>query len=317
MSAGIALRLRVVRRTLVAGNIVAFELEAADHLPLPSFDPGAHLEIDCNGQPRHYSLCSDPADPMRYTIAVQNEADGRGGSRYLCETIREGDTLEARGPRNHFPMLAATRPPLLIAGGIGITPMLSMAWALHHADIDFEMHDFASSAARQAFVTDIAQAPWAHNVTRHVGRCHDFAPLVGGFERGRHLYVCGPFAMIDAVLDAARAMGWQEDHLHFERFAAPVAQRTGSDAPFEVELASSGRRVAVASGQSVCSALADIGVRIPMSCEQGVCGSCVTRVLDGIPDHRDLVLSADQQASGTVFTPCCSRSKTPLLLLDL
>ncbi|MET3234168.1 UNVERIFIED_ORG: vanillate O-demethylase ferredoxin subunit [Burkholderia sp. 1263] len=326
MSAANALGLLVVGRTEVAQNVVGFELAAADNLPLPRFDSGAHLEIDCGGLARQYSLCGDPAEPTRYMIAVQYEPNGRGGSRYLCERVGPGDTLRAHGPRNHFTMAAATRPPLLIAGGIGITPMLSMSWSLYRARIDFEMHDFASSEVRQTFVEEIAQAPWAGNVKRHIGRCDDFVPLVGGFEAGRHLYVCGPFAMIDAVLDAARAMGWPDDHLHFERFAAPAAssglgasngEPVSPDMPFEVELAASGRRVPVAVGQSVCAALAGVGVRIPMSCEQGVCGSCITRVIDGIPDHRDWILSGDQQASGTVFTPCCSRSKTPLLVLDL
>jgi vanillate O-demethylase ferredoxin subunit len=315
------LKLRVVNREEVARNIVAFELEAADYLPLPPFDAGAHIEIDCDGAARQYSLCGDPADPMRYRIAVQLESQGRGGSRFMCERVRVGDALDALGPRNHFAMHAAQQSALLISGGIGITPMLAMAWTLHASGTRFDLHDFASESERQAFADEIANVPWRANVTRHLGACADFGALIGGFEAGRHLYVCGPFAMIDAVLDAARALGWPEDHLHCERFAAPSPAASDAtakaDIPFEVELASSGRRVSVALGQSVCAALADAGVRVPMSCEQGVCGSCVTRVLDGVPDHRDWILSADEQASGKVFTPCCSRSKTPLLVLDL
>jgi vanillate O-demethylase ferredoxin subunit len=198
-----------------------------------------------------------------------------------------------------------------------------MAWALHNAGQRFEMHDFATTVERQSFKTELADAPWASNMTRHIGRCDDFAPLVGGFE-GRHLYVCGPFAMIDAVLDAARAMGWPSQYLHFERFAAPAPSRDTGKVPepppntaFEVELASTGLRIAVAADQTVCAALADAGVVIPVSCEQGVCGSCLTRVLGGIPEHRDWLLSAAEQGAGGVFTPCCSRSKTPLLVLDL
>ncbi|MFP3606059.1 PDR/VanB family oxidoreductase [Paraburkholderia sp. SIMBA_053] len=319
--AATALKLRVVGREEVARDIVAFEFEAADYLPLPGFDAGAHIEIDCDGVARQYSLCGDPAAPMRYRIAVQCETNGRGGSRFMCERVQVGDTLDAFGPRNHFPMHAAQHTALLVSGGIGITPMLAMAWALHASDTRFEMHDFASAPERQAFVDEIARAPWRADVTRHLSRCHDFAPLLGGFEAGRHLYVCGPLAMIDAVLDTARALGWPDDHLHCERFAAPspAASPTPAqaDQPFEVELASTGQRVHVAQGQSVCAALAEVGVRVPMSCEQGVCGSCITRVLDGVPDHRDWILNADEQASGKVFTPCCSRSKTPLLVLDL
>jgi vanillate O-demethylase ferredoxin subunit len=315
------LKLRVVSRAEIARNIVAFEFEAADYLPLPAFEAGAHIEIDCDGLARQYSLCGDPADVMRYRVAVQHEAQGRGGSRFMCERVQVGDTLDALGPRNHFPMATALLPPLLISGGIGITPMLSMAWSLHAAGARFALHAFAAAPERQAFVDEIERAPWSASVTRHLGRCDDFAPLIGGFEAGRHLYVCGPFAMTEAVLDTALALGWSDDHLHCERFAAPSS--TGheaaarADIPFDVELASTGRRVSVAVGQSVCAALAGAGVHVPMSCEQGVCGSCITRVLDGVPDHRDWILSADEQASGKVFTPCCSRSKTALLVLDL
>lgn len=315
--------LRVARRFEVAENIVAFELEAPNGMPLPVFEAGAHLKIDCNGQVRHYSLCSDPADPMRYMIAVQRVAGGRGGSRYLCDSVGINDLLDVRGPHNHFTLVPSTQAPLLIAGGIGITPMLSMASALHNAGQRFEMHDFATTAERQSFKPELAGAPWASNLTRHIGRCDDFAPLVGGFE-GRHLYVCGPFAMIDAVLDAARAMGWPSTYLHFERFAAPAPSRDTGEVPeplpntaFEVELASTGMRIAVAADQTVCAALADAGVVISVSCEQGVCGSCLTRVLGGIPEHRDWLLSAAEQGAGDVFTPCCSRSMTPLLVLDL
>lgn len=315
------LSLRVASRAIVAENIVAFELEAFDFLPLPAFEAGAHLEIDCDGMPRQYSLCGDPADPMRYRIAVQNEANGRGGSRFLCESVQIGDTLDARGPRNHFPLAPAARAPLLIAGGIGITPMLSMAWALHATGNSFEFHDFAATRERQAFVDDIARAPWAAQTTRHIGPCENFAGLIGGFEPGRHLYVCGPLAMIDGVLDTARALGWPEDHLHCERFGAPsaatAAREAGANTPFEVELASSGRRIPIAADQTVCNALAEAGVRIPVSCEHGVCGSCITRVLDGVPDHRDWILTDAQQTSGKLFTPCCSRAKTPRLVLDL
>ncbi|SDR51125.1 vanillate O-demethylase ferredoxin subunit [Paraburkholderia fungorum] len=315
------LKLRVVERREVAANIVAFDLEAADYLPLPAFDAGAHIEIDCDGVARQYSLCSDPADPMRYRIAVQLETQGRGGSRFMCERVQVGDALDAAGPRNHFPMNVSQTSALLVSGGIGITPMLAMASTLYAAGTPFDMHDFASAAERQAFVDEIAHAPWCASVTRHLGACSDFGRLVGGFEAGRHLYVCGPFAMIDAVLDAARLRGWPEDHLHCERFAAPspvsADTATQADIPFEVELASTGQRVSVALGQSVCAALADVGVHVPMSCEQGVCGSCITRVLDGVPDHRDWILSTEEQSSGKVFTPCCSRSKTPVLVLDL
>ena len=358
------LRLRVANRTLAADNIVAFELEAMDGMPLPEFAAGAHIEIDCNGLPRHYSLCSDPSDPMRYMIAVQCEAEGKGGSRHLYHEVRIGDALTVSHPRNHFrlqdsgsathgtsgkggegeaggtggkdsisgvgSMSHAPSDILLIGGGIGITPLLAMAWTLHRSGQRFALHDFAASPERQAFREQIAQMPWAANVTRHLGRCEDFISIIGSFESGRHVYVCGPFAMIDAVLDAARAMGWPEANLHCERFSAPAsvasaatqhddgdAMVEGVNIPFDVELSRSGKRIPIAPDQSVCAALSAAGIHIPMSCEQGVCGSCLTRVLAGTPDHRDWILSAEEQAVNDQFTPCCSRSKTPLLVLDL
>ena len=345
-----ALRLCVAARTLTAENIVAFELASVDGMPLPAFTAGAHIEVDCGGMARHYSICSDPSDPMHYTIAVQHEKSGKGGSRYLYDNVHMGDIVLCSLPRNHFRLhsdvaaspevstvalangAALGADTLLVAGGIGITPLLAMAWRLHHDGHAFQLHDFAASAARQVFKEQMTQFPWHDRVTRHVGRCEDFMPIVGSFESGRHLYVCGPFTMIDAVLDAARAMGWPETHLHCERFSAPVPTSSSStnpgdpgsvahtgivDTAFEVELASSGKRIAIAADQSVGAALIAAGVNVPMSCEQGVCGSCLTRVLAGTPDHRDWILSPEEQAANDQFTPCCSRSCSPLLILDL
>jgi vanillate O-demethylase ferredoxin subunit len=299
---------------------------------------------------------------MHYTIAVQHEKSGKGGSRYLYDHVHTGDIVLCSLPRNHFRLHldVATRlldtagtlgngassaapfcaETLLVGGGIGITPLLAMAWRLHQEGHAFQLHDFAASFERQVFKEQIAQFPWRDRVTRHVGRCEDFMPIVGSFESGRHLYVCGPFTMIDAVLDAARAMGWPASHLHCERFSAPVPTSSsaihpadpdsiahadthadthadGVDTAFEVELASSGRRIPIAADQSVGAALIAAGVNIPISCEQGVCGSCLTRVLAGTPDHRDWILSPEEQAANDQFTPCCSRSCSPLLILDL
>lgn len=359
--ANTALRLCVASRTLTAENIVAFDLVSADGMPLPPFTAGAHIEVDCGGMARHYSICSDPSDPMHYTIAVQHEKAGKGGSRYLYDNVHTGDIVLCSLPRNHFRLhsdaadaadaaetaMAArghvaaaganvgatfSAETLLVGGGIGITPLLAMAWRLHREGHAFQLHDFAASPERQVFKERLTQFPWHARVTRHVGRCDDFMPIVGSFERGRHLYVCGPFAMIDAVLDAARAMGWPETHLHCERFSAPVPTSSSNaqlddpdsaadipavDTAFEVELARSGKRIYIAADQTVGAALIAAGVNVPISCEQGVCGSCLTRVLAGTPDHRDWILSPEEQAANDQFTPCCSRSCSPLLILDL
>lgn len=342
------LRLRVSARYALSERIIALELEAADGMPLPAYEAGAHLAIDCRAASdhandpaqdgprlRHYSLCGDPSNPMVYLIAIRRESDGRGGSRFLCDEVRPGDLLHASTPSNLFPVRWPAVGPnsaptqLLIAGGVGITPLIAMAWALDNAGIAFTLHDFGRSADAHVSAQLSTGTRWRHAVQRHVGRAQDLVTLIGAPEPHRHLYVCGPASMIDAVFETAATLGWPHDHLHTERFTAPTTdgERPGggpnaegghdADGPFVVEIASTGQRIPVTAGESVCTALSRAGVRITVSCEQGVCGACTTRVLSGTPDHRDWVLNADEQATGTVFTPCCSRSRSPLLVLDL
>ncbi|MGJ7541668.1 PDR/VanB family oxidoreductase [Variovorax sp. LT1R16] len=316
--------LRVAARRNETRDIVVFDLAPTDGSALPAFSAGAHLEVQVAGLIRHYSLCSAPDDRAHYRIAVQREPDGRGGSVQLCDTAAAGDTLMVRGPFNHFALHAPIeQPPLLLAGGIGVTPVLSMALALTVADIDFELHFSGRSLEHMAFLPLLRSGVFGHRVHLYADDGKGVAPLdlptlLGHGRPGRHLYVCGPGGMIDAAGRIAREQGWAGDHIHFERFGAPAqAVVEGGCEAFEVEIASTGRRVPVAADQSVVQALAAAGVQIPMSCEVGVCGSCRTRVLAGVPDHRDLLLSAEEQAANTEFTPCCSRSKTPLLVLDL
>ncbi|WP_219217087.1 PDR/VanB family oxidoreductase [Variovorax boronicumulans] len=316
--------LQVVARRNETRDIVVFDLARADGAVLPAFSAGAHLEVKIAGLIRHYSLCSPPADRARYRIAVQREVGGRGASMQLCDTAAAGDTLTVRGPLNHFALHAPIeQPPLLLAGGIGVTPVLSMALALTAAGTDFELHFSGRSLEHMAFLPLLRSGLFGHRVHlyaddgRGVGAM-DLPTLLGRGRPGRHLYVCGPGGMIDAADRIAREQGWAGDHIHFERFGAPApAPVEGGCEAFEVEIASTGRRIPVAADQSVTQALAAAGVQIPVSCEVGVCGSCRTRVLAGVPDHRDLLLSAEEQAANTAFTPCCSRSKTPLLVLDL
>ncbi|MDM0121890.1 PDR/VanB family oxidoreductase [Variovorax arabinosiphilus] len=321
--------LQVVSRRNETRDIVVFDLALADGATLPSFTAGAHLEVQVGGLIRHYSLCSSPDDRAHYRIAVQRETAGRGGSALLCDTVGPGDTLAVRGPFNHFALQQpAAQPPLLLAGGIGVTPVLCMALELTAAGLDFELHFSGRSLEHMAFLPLLRSGVFGHRVHLYADDGRGVAPmdlptLLGSGKPGRHLYVCGPGGMIDAADRIARAQGWAGDHIHFERFGAPAAlppgTATGGDTceAFEVEIASTGRRIPIAADQSIVTALAAAGVHIPMSCEVGVCGSCRTRVLAGVPDHRDLLLSPEEQAANTEFTPCCSRSKTPLLVLDL
>jgi vanillate O-demethylase ferredoxin subunit len=313
---------RVVSKTAEADGICSFELQAVDGRPLPAFSAGSHVDVQLpGGMLRQYSLCNDPQETHRYLIAVLKDAASRGGSAAMHEHVHEGDLLQISAPRNHFALAHEAASHLLLAGGIGVTPILCMAERLAVAGADFEMHYATRSPARTAFAGRIARSAWAARVQLH----HDDGPsaqrldldaLLATPVAGRHVYVCGPQGFMDAVLGRARAAGWPEAQLHYEFFgAAPTAK--ADDGSFSVRLASSGRVIAVAADQSVTDALSAAGVVVATSCEQGVCGTCLTRVLSGTPDHRDLYLTPEEQAVGDQFTPCCSRSKTAELVLDL
>lgn len=313
---------RVVRKAVEAEGVCTFELVEAGGRPLPAFSAGSHIDVRLpGGLTRQYSLCNDPAETHRYLIGVLREPASRGGSAAMHDLVHEGTLLEISTPRNHFPLAHDARRSLLLAGGIGITPILCMAERLAIAGADFDLHYCARSPARAAFAQRIRSASFAARAAFHfddgdAAQKLDLQALLAMPAEGSHLYVCGPKGFMDAVLGTARARGWPEARLHFEFFGAEVGPSVGDDS-FEVKLASSGRTVRVAKDRSVVQALAEAGVIVQTSCEQGVCGTCLTRVLDGVPEHRDLYLTPEEQAANDQFTPCCSRAKTPLLVLDL
>jgi vanillate monooxygenase ferredoxin subunit len=318
-----ALQVRVARKAAEALDICTFELVATDACTtLPAFSAGSHVDVQVpGGLTRQYSLCNDPSESHRYLIGVLKDPATRGGSRAMHEQVREGDVLSISAPKNHFALAHEARRHLLLAGGIGITPILCMAERLAVMGADFEMHYCTRSRERTAFVHRIARSSFAARVTHHfddgpAAQKLDIAALLAPPQAGAHVYVCGPKGFMDAVLGSARAGGWPEPQLHYEFFsAAPTA--SASDGSFEVKLASSGRVVLVPKDQTVVQALAAAGVEVMTSCEQGVCGTCITRVLEGEPDHRDVYLTPEEQAANDQFTPCCSRSKSARLVLDL
>jgi vanillate monooxygenase ferredoxin subunit len=320
-SSSASLRVRVAKKTLEATDVCSFELQHAEGQALPAFSAGSHIDVQVRGGlTRQYSLCNDPAESHRYQIAVLLDANTRGGSKAMHE-LQVGDVLTISAPKNHFPLEHEARRSLLLAGGIGVTPILCMAERLAMLGADFEMHYSSRSRDRTAFVDRIGQAAFASRVSFHFDDGEaalklDIAALVAAHAPGTHLYVCGPKGFMDAVLGAARSAGWPEDHLHYEFFSAEVV-KSADDGSFEVKLASSGRLVLVAKDQTIIEALAEAGIEVPTSCEQGVCGTCLTRVLGGEPDHRDMYLSPQEQARNDQCLPCCSRSKTPVLVLDL
>jgi vanillate O-demethylase ferredoxin subunit len=313
---------RVLRKTVEAEGIVSFELAAEDGHPLPAFSAGSHVDVQvADGLTRQYSLCNDSGETHRYLIGVLREPASRGGSTAMHDRVQAGDVIQISAPKNHFALAHEAQSHLLLAGGIGITPILCMAERLAQTGADFELHYCTRSPARTAFAERIRTSSFADRVRFHhddgdAAQKIDIAGLLAQPKPGQHVYVCGPKGFMDAVLGTARANGWPESQLHFEFFSADVVPRD-ADESFDVKLASSGRVVHIPKGMTVLNALADAGVIVPSSCEQGVCGTCITRVIEGVPDHRDMYFTPEEQAANAEFTPCCSRSKTPLLVLDL
>ena len=313
---------RVARKTVEAEGICSFELVRTDGQPLPAFAAGSHVDVEIpGGTTRQYSLCNDPAETHRYQIAVLRDAGSRGGSVAMHDRVNEGDVLSISAPKNHFALAHEAGSHLLLAGGIGVTPLLCMAERLSRVGADFEMHYCTRSKSRTAFVDRIAASAFAARVAFHFDdgaaeQRFELDRVLSRPEPGRHLYVCGPKGFMDAVLATARDKGWPEAQIHYEFFGAEVAARAG-DGSFEIQLASSGRVIPVAAERTVVQALAEAGVSVATSCEQGVCGTCLTRVIEGVPDHRDMYLTPEEQAAGDQFLPCCSRSKSARLVLDL
>jgi vanillate O-demethylase ferredoxin subunit len=315
------LKVRVAARTIEAEGVCGFELLPLEGEVLPAFEAGAHIDIHLGGgMVRQYSLCNAPHERHRYQVGVLREPASRGGSAAMHDEVRAGDIITISVPKNHFPLAPAGRS-VLFAGGIGITPILAMAEALCTTGNRFELHYSARSPERAAFRARIVAAPFADSAHFHydsgaAGQQLDLAKVLGTPDAGTHIYVCGPGGYIDHVLGVAATLGWPPAQLHREYFSAAPIDASG-DAAFDVKLAGSGQVVTIPAGRTVVAVLAEHGIDIPVSCEQGVCGTCLTRVLDGLPDHRDVYLTDEERAANDQFTPCCSRAKGTMLVLDL
>lgn len=310
----------VARAWEEAPSVRAIQLSAVDGRELPAFEAGAHVDVYlANDVIRQYSIWSDPGDRTRYCIAVLKQPDSRGGS-LAVHALQAGERLQISPPRNTFALVESAPAFLLVAGGIGVTPMIAMATRLAALRRSFTIHYCARRREDAAFVPQLQELTAAGALTLHFsdephpGRFHARAVLAAA-PPGAHVYVCGPARLIESVLVAGRELGWSEDRLHSELFeAAPVDPDARA---FDLHLIRSGRVVHVPAAQTALDALVAYGVSIPSSCAQGICGTCVTKVLDGVPDHCDRYLSSAEHDSGTLFTPCCSRARTPVLVLDL
>lgn len=310
---------RIVRIAAIESQtdeISTFELIAADNKPLPPFEAGAHIDVHLpGGLVRQYSLLGDPADRDRYVIGVKKEAGGRGGSLQMHK-LRPGAVIHISVPRNNFPLHSdKASESIFIAGGIGVTPVLSMIHTLERQKRPWRLYYFARSASAAAF-RDHLQKLGKDRIVEHFSELplSDFSELIGPAQPGRHIYCCGPAGLMDAVRRAA--VGWQADRIHFESFTAAEIDTSGDQA-FEVELARSGQVLTVPADKSILETLRDHGFDMMSSCEEGLCGSCETVLLAGVPDHRDMVMTDAEIAANDKIMICVSRAKGGRLVLDI
>lgn len=310
--------LRIARIVDVAQSIRSFELMSADGAHLPPFTPGAHIAVQTPaGLRRKYSLCNDPAERQRYLIAVKRQDQSQGGSASMHEAAREGSIVATWPPDNAFALVDKARAYLFIAGGIGITPILSMIRSFGELPAaPWKLCYLTRSPASTAFADELLRPQWRRRVHIH----HDHGDPAQSFDlwpaleapNTAHLYCCGPRALMESVRDMTGH--WSPGHVHFESFEQGGGVRP-EDRAFRVRLARSGIEFEVPAGQSILAALRAQGRDAPSSCESGSCGTCRTRLLAGDTEHRDLVLTPDEMSTQIMI--CVSRARSPALVLDL
>lgn len=315
-----ALQLRLAAIRYEADGIMSFEFRDPADRRLPAFSAGAHIDVRLpNGMSRSYSLCNDSAETDRYVVAVARDAKSRGGSICMHDALRVGQTLEVSRPRNNFLLNEEAGKSVLVAGGIGITPMWCMLQRLQSLGRDWELFYATRARRNAAFLREL------HALSaRYPGRVHlhfdqeqgpfDLAPVLREHvPAGAHIYCCGPLPMLEAFErnTADRPL----DQVHLEYFQAKDAPATAGGV--EVELFRSKKVLTVAEGKTVLDAVLDAGIDVPYSCMEGICGSCEVAVLDGEPDHRDSVLSDQQKRSNKTMMLCCSGARSARLVLDL
>ena len=314
-AADLCLRVDGVRQC--ADDVLAYELVDPRGDTLPSWSPGAHIEVKlADGLVRQYSLCGDPNEPTRWRIAVLREPDSRGGSTFMHGDVHVGDTLSIRGPRNNF-RLERAEHYLFIAGGIGITPILPMVRAAADTGIPWTLLYGGRTGRSMAFVDELEQVPGGtcRVVPQDEYGLLDLDDALARCEPGTAVYCCGPEPLIEAV--ESRCTHWPAGTLHRERFAPPERQSARTDGSFRVRLARSGEQLEVPAGEPLLDVLERAGYPVTNSCRAGICGTCLVDVVGGVPEHLDDVLSDEERSSDEVMLPCVSRSTTEVLVLDL
>ncbi len=312
------LRLRVVAKTETAEGIVNLRLESIKGA-LPAYQPGAHIDLHLqNGLVRQYSLTNGPGETGYYSIGVKREVSGGGGSVNIHDNVAVGDVIATSAPRNNFPLRRDALKTILVAGGIGITPLLSMSQTLHNMDLNFGLHYFVQSDDYVAFKETIAAL--GDTVTLHKGLTPNETNATlndvlksPGFAT--HLYICGPGPMLSSAREIATKNGWPEETVHFEYFKNDT--EIDKSAEFTIELARSALTFDVPSGKTILEVLRENGVNVPSSCEQGACGTCKVGLIEGDVDHHDVYLAEGQKSAGDAIMTCVSRAKSGRLILDL
>jgi tetrachlorobenzoquinone reductase len=298
-------------------TVKSLELRAADGTALPAFSAGAHIDLHLqNSLTRSYSLLNSQAERHRYLIGVALEREGRGGSRHLHELVRIGDRIPISRPRNLFALNETASQTILIGGGIGVTPLLSMAKRLAEVAHHWHIHYCCRSRSMAPFLDQLE--PYADSVTlRFDDEMQGFLNIKALMDAApqAHFYCCGPKPMMAAFEDAARQTGLASPQCHLEYFQ-PREDITQLN-EFSVELVRSGKTVVVHPGQTILEVVRSAGVTTASSCELGICGECQTTVLEGVPDHHDSVLSDAEREANKTMMICCSSSKRPKLVLDL
>ncbi|NPT37356.1 PDR/VanB family oxidoreductase [Paraburkholderia xenovorans] len=309
-----------------AHGVRSFSVSRLDGQPFDHYEPGAHIDVTGpSGVTRQYSLCGDPDHRETHLFAVKREDASRGGSRSLHDEVTVGSQLTIGAPRNLFQLAPGAEEHVLIAAGIGVTPLLSMAYRLLKQRQPFVLHYFARSAEHAAFLPLLSRAPFGDHVKLHFGVERDrldaaLGDCLADARDGTHIYTCGPSAFMERVV-AIGETRVQPQAIHLERFAADPASTTSAESAaldtFDVRIASSGATVRVDRNTTIVAALASIGIEVDTSCGEGVCGTCMVDVVSGTPEHRDHCLSKAERASGKVICCCISRAASPVLVLDL
>ena len=311
------LRLRVKTATWESPLITSYDLRPIEGGELPAFTAGAHIDLTLpNGLIRSYSLTNPQTERHRYVIAVQKDRASRGGSKWVHENFRPGDVLTINGPRNNFVLNEGAEKSILIAGGIGITPLMCMADRLSTLKRDWELIYCSRKRVDTAFIDNLQK--FGPSVKFNFdeepgGKMLDITAVVKAAPANAHLYCCGPLPMLSAFEAATAHLPRERVHVEYFSAKEPPAVSGG----FKVVLAKSGKEFIVPPGKTILDTLLDAGLDIPYSCMEGVCGTCETKVLEGVPDHRDLILTEEEHAAGKTMMICCSGAKTEKLVLDL